>query len=92
MSTGPHTPPPPPTPGRLLMNLRKIAEEIAARHAAAKGRAQVAGSYGRHAEPLTSDARTAIYRAQIGRNRLTPRQRRRRDHKENRAYREFLAA
>lgn len=54
--------------------------------------AAIAGSYGRSAQPLTGYARTLIYREQIGRNRLTPRQRRRRDHKENRRFREFLAA
>ena len=82
----PQTPPPPPGPGRINLAAQFASFMDFEGRLARSVAAETAGSYGRSARPMSSTTRTLIYRAQIGRNRLTPRQRRRRDHKENRAF------
>ncbi|MEV0805761.1 hypothetical protein [Micromonospora sp. NPDC050200] len=81
--TGPDTGGPPSGPG-FNLNLSVLGKQMAER-IRLEAAASSAGARGVTASPLSREQREDRYRRQTGSPELTPRQRRRRDHKANRA-------
>lgn len=67
----------------VLTNILTVANRIAEARAKSKAVAAKAGARGQAADPLHARRRERNYQRQNGTERLTPRQRRRADHKAN---------